>query len=343
MNRKHKIIVSVVGIFIILLALLGITYGYFLTRIVGNTNDTSVYITTANLRLVYGDGNGIVYAYNIQPNNEFVTFVDENGNMLGQTKTFTVKNEGNQRVDYEVYLEDVINNFVHYDDLVLKISCVSNIEGNTCNGYDNIYPVENSKLIMNSISPVDESKNTPAEIHTYTLTLKFLDDGDQSDDMGKTLQGKVQIYDPKDVIAISGEVTNYTDGDYAEIHSDVKKSQIRKVVENGETKYTYKFYGVKQTETHKIYLKNSNLSDEINETRFQQIKISKDETNDIVSNNEIVVNENTETVDVNITVNNSDNSIGLNINEIVDNTNTDLLRDKIILNNVVWKDNNLDL
>ena len=55
MDRRQKIIVSVIGIFIVLLAMLGITYGYFLTRIQGNTNDTSISITTANLRIVYDD------------------------------------------------------------------------------------------------------------------------------------------------------------------------------------------------------------------------------------------------------------------------------------------------
>ena len=60
MNRRQKIIVSVVGIFIVLLALVGITYGYFLTRIQGNTNTTSITVTTADLKLVYGDGNGVL-------------------------------------------------------------------------------------------------------------------------------------------------------------------------------------------------------------------------------------------------------------------------------------------
>ena len=60
MSRRNKIIVSAVGIFIILLALVGITYGYFLTKISGNTNDNSIYITTANLRLVYDDNDSLM-------------------------------------------------------------------------------------------------------------------------------------------------------------------------------------------------------------------------------------------------------------------------------------------
>ena len=73
MNRKSKIIVSIVGIFIVLLALLGITYGYFLTRIQGNTNDTSISITTANLSLVYADASPNIEATNIQPGDTVYT------------------------------------------------------------------------------------------------------------------------------------------------------------------------------------------------------------------------------------------------------------------------------
>ena len=41
MNRRQKIIVSITGIFIIMLALVGLTYAYFLTRITGNENEKS--------------------------------------------------------------------------------------------------------------------------------------------------------------------------------------------------------------------------------------------------------------------------------------------------------------
>ncbi len=93
MNKKQKIIVSVVGITIVLLALLGLTYAYFLTRIQVNTNDKSISVTTADLKLTYSDGNGYITGTNIVP-----------GTTL-ETKTFTVKNEGNAKVDnYAVYL-----------------------------------------------------------------------------------------------------------------------------------------------------------------------------------------------------------------------------------------------
>ena len=45
MNRKQKIIISVTGIFIVLLILVGLTYGYFLTKISDNTNTKSISVT----------------------------------------------------------------------------------------------------------------------------------------------------------------------------------------------------------------------------------------------------------------------------------------------------------
>ena len=60
MNRKQKIIISVTGIFIVLLILVGLTYAYFLTRIQGNTNTKSISVTTANLVLEYGENTNVV-------------------------------------------------------------------------------------------------------------------------------------------------------------------------------------------------------------------------------------------------------------------------------------------
>ena len=96
MNRRQKIIVSVTGIFIVLLILVGLTYAYFLTRIQGNTNDKSISVTTANLAVVYGDGNVVITGDKIQP-----------GKVL-DTKTFTVTNEGNEKTEYVVIVEDAV-------------------------------------------------------------------------------------------------------------------------------------------------------------------------------------------------------------------------------------------
>ena len=97
MNKRQKIIVSITGITLVLLILVGLTYAYFLTRIQGNTNTKSISVTTADLKLVYGDGNGTISASKILP-----------GSVLVE-KTFTVTNAGNAKLDYVVVLESVVN------------------------------------------------------------------------------------------------------------------------------------------------------------------------------------------------------------------------------------------
>ena len=57
MSRKQRITFSVVGITIVLLTLIGLTYAYYLTRIQGNTNNKSIDVTSAYLALSYDDGN----------------------------------------------------------------------------------------------------------------------------------------------------------------------------------------------------------------------------------------------------------------------------------------------
>ena len=261
MNRKQKIIVSITGITVVLLALLGLTYGYYLTNIYGNTNTNSISITTANLKLTYGNGTGELIASGVMPGDEIAS------------KTFTVTNEGQDIEAYTVALINIVNDFTFPEDLEVSVSCSSNINSGVCEGFaedyeDNIYketyPTINSELFSLGIKE--------KEIQTFTLTVNYLyQNYDQSDDMGKTLKGKVQIYDPKDTIEVSGTVTGASDGDYAEIHSDVQTSEII----DGE----YKFIGV-PADNHTVYIKNRNTDN----SKSTTLEIKKGTTEGVENN-----------------------------------------------------------
>lgn len=205
MSRRSKIIVSVAGIFIILLALIGITYGYFLTRVTGNTKENSILITTANLELVYGDGTTeLLTKENIMPNT------------IVATKDFTVTNTGDSTITYEVYLENIFNNFENWRDVELTITC--QVDGGTCDGYAGKYPRANTEIITNTIEK--------DKVHNYEVTVKFVDTGlDQSVDMGKTLKGKVQIYNPTDIINVEGTITGYSTNHYIEYNRVVSATE----------------------------------------------------------------------------------------------------------------------
>ena len=198
MNRRQKIIISVTGIFIVLLALIGLTYAYFLTRITGNTNTNSISVTTANLQLVYADGNGILQTGKLEPSNDYITFLDGQGNEHS-SKIFTVTNNGNATVeDYKVYLENVQNQFERKDDLVYTLTCKSYINydkaskaiSGECTGV-------NSEITFPSVITSIVSNDIAVGItHEYELKVKYKEMGvDQSVDMNKLLSAKINIYD----------------------------------------------------------------------------------------------------------------------------------------------------
>ena len=177
MNKKQKIIVSITGITIVLLALIGLTYAYFLTRIQGNTNEKSISVTTANLRLIYGDGSdGVIGGTNIMPSDTVYS------------KTFTVKNEGDAISEYGVFLINVTNTFTRKDDIKYTLSCTTDGEI-ACNEVtsETTFPSGLSRLVTNKIEP--------GKTHTYTLKFTYKDSGtDQSIDMNKELSAKIQIF-----------------------------------------------------------------------------------------------------------------------------------------------------
>ena len=276
MSKRNKIIVSIVGITIVLLALLGITYAYYLTRIEGNTNTNSISITTAKLELLYGDGNGNINATSIMPG-EKIKFKTESDEIV-EFKSFTVTNNGNSAVAYNVVLEDVVNNLLSPQDMQMDLECVSSVENKDCYGIaDGQLPNTNDTLVENSIEP--------EEVHTYKLEITYLETGvDQSDDMGKELRGKINIYDAQDTFDLSGNITGFSEGDYVIVQSEPKKSYITR-----EGKY--KVVGLKPEE-HNISVYSS--SGELKGSK--DITISKSD-----ENADVLVDNNTQLVNIDVT------------------------------------------
>ena len=262
MNKRNKIIVSIVGITIVLLALLGITYAYYLTRIEGNTNTNSISVTTADLKLEYGDGNGYIQATNIQPGNDIAK------------KTFTVTNKGNVTIEnYGVYFEEVINTFELKDDVIFTITCTSSL-GNNCYGIeDKIFPSNNELIVNNSIA-INET-------HEYEIKVTYKETGvDQSIDMNKEISAKIQIYDMANVIDITGSVSNIEEGDTLVLYSEPKNSKII----NGK----YKFVGV-ESGSHTLYLLDSS-----GEEKYRKEFTLKKGTENKIDGDTITISEETQ-------------------------------------------------
>ena len=222
MSRKNKIIISVTGIILVLVTLIGLTYAYYLTRINGNTNDKSVTVSLANLELTYDDGNGFIEAKNVIP-----------GEVIA-TKTFSVENTGDKKViNYTVYLDDVINTFTNKNDVKLTLTCTSS-KGNKCTGTEITYPNTDTLLSINDIE-VEEK-------HNYELKVEFIETNtDQSIDMNKELSGNIIIRDLK---GTGSEITN-------------TKGTNSVSVENAKLLSNYRIYGnsVQETRSGKNLLK----------------------------------------------------------------------------------------
>lgn len=173
---KKRIIISMGAIVLLILTLVGITYAYFIASVRGNTNNKSVTVSAGMLRITYGDGNSNITAEKIMPG----TVIKE--------KTFTVKNTGTRIVEnYDVYLDNVINELENYKDLTYVLTCKLD-DGTVCNGSSGIFPKSRQVIATNTID-VDV-------IHNYKLVVTYNETNkDQSIDMNKTIDAKVNIKD----------------------------------------------------------------------------------------------------------------------------------------------------
>ena len=190
MKKKTMIIVSIVGITIVLLALIGLTYAYFLTRIQGNTNNKSISLTTADVSVEYYEGNDLVTLDKMMPGDTF-------------TKTFNVKNTGTSEGEYAISLLNVENELEYFKDLtyVIKRNGTTIKEG--------IFPASDRKIVYKetiSSSVNNECTKDNGCINEYELIVTYINrDFDQSIDMNKKVSALVQIENKEDVIEISNE------------------------------------------------------------------------------------------------------------------------------------------
>ena len=185
MSKNQRIVISITGIVLVMLILVGLTYAYFLTRINGNTNDKSISVTTANLELTYGDNSAEILGKDL--------VLEPSDTEIGR-KTFTVTNNGND-TSYVVIIENVSitktsdgsTTTFESNDFRYTLTCTKN-DGTSCDGVStqSIFPINGGVLVGNSIKEGD--------VHTYTFKMWYIDTGiDQSNDMGKTIQARLNI------------------------------------------------------------------------------------------------------------------------------------------------------
>ena len=171
MQKKQTILV----VASLLVVVLSVTLAYFTAQIIGKGKDVT--INSADLKIIFTDSDGSISGSNIEPGKWNVT------------KTFTIENKSNETYKYNIVIQDLINTFVTNGYLQYKIT-------STNGGYN----MTEFKDVPKSSAATDTilaySVSIPVGVtQSYTVEFIYKNDEsiDQSDDMGKTLSGKLFI------------------------------------------------------------------------------------------------------------------------------------------------------
>ena len=170
MKNKH-IIISGIALFLITILLLGLTYAYYKTKVIGNNNEKTISSVGKKLEITYADGNGVIEAVEIEPG-------------YTATKTFSVKNTGDDTATYSIKLDNITNTFTRTEDWTYILK-----EGNTEINKGTIPTYETT--LLDSV----EIESGVTKSYSLTVTYANLTDVDQSIDMGSTLSIRVNIGD----------------------------------------------------------------------------------------------------------------------------------------------------
>ncbi|MBO5414938.1 MAG: hypothetical protein J6A17_04850 [Bacilli bacterium] len=168
MDKKKITIVYVIATAMIL-GILGYTYAYFSATVTEN-NKTETVIKTDELTLVFTGTNEITTGDNMIPGDSF-------------TKTFTVENTSNVDTKYNIYMENITNEF--NEDLVYVLS-----------DEDGVVVEETPLPVTNAGKSylISDIEIASKELKTYTLKIeyKYLDTP-QDDYQGATFRGTVGV------------------------------------------------------------------------------------------------------------------------------------------------------
>lgn len=169
---KNKKVLMMISIITIISFVIGFSYAYFTTIVIGNDTSSSNRTTSGSLKLNF---NGLDY-------------VDMQNSKPGDsdTMTFTVTNSGTLPVSaYQIYLSNVINTYSVKSEMVYELDCTSS-DAVTC--LDKVQ----TEIPSTSGVGLTQTSIAPGTTHTYILTVTFIDTGlNQDYNQGKSLIFKI--------------------------------------------------------------------------------------------------------------------------------------------------------
>ena len=169
MTKKYYKLLTLIVAFLILGLITITSYAYFTANVSGNNSSNNV-ITSGYMEITYEDEN--------------MDEVDVVGMLPGsvKTKTFQVRNTGTVETNYDIYVNNVINNFEVKSDLHCKLQ-----ESNLGVIYDDDCPHLSGKLV----SGINIDYNV---VHNFTFTISFLErNANQDVNQGRTFSTEINI------------------------------------------------------------------------------------------------------------------------------------------------------
>ena len=153
---KNKKVLMILSIITLISFIIGFSYAYFTTIVVGNDIASSNVTISGSLKLKYNGTN-------------YISLKNANTGDSA-TMTFTVTNSGTLPVsNYEIYFSELANGFIN-DEIIYELSCVSS-DTNSCTGKTTTPVPRQEQLILTAPSIA------PGTTHTYTLNITFIDTG----------------------------------------------------------------------------------------------------------------------------------------------------------------------
>ena len=113
-KSKKSVIIGITILLLVTLILLGLTYAYYRTRIVGNEEEKSISVTSKKLEVTYSDDKAVIEASDIEPG-------------YTATKTFTVENTGSEPTNFGIVLDNVENTFTRKSDWTFVLKQGNNV------------------------------------------------------------------------------------------------------------------------------------------------------------------------------------------------------------------------
>ena len=221
MQKKQTILV----VASLLVVVLSVTLAYFTAQIIGKGKDVSV--SSADLKIVFTDSDGAISGSNIEPG-------------WSDTKTFTIENKSNETYKYNIVIQDLVNTFVTEGYLQYKIT-------STNGGYNmtEFQDVPKSETATDTTLAYSASVDVGVT-QTYTVEFKYSNDesANQSEDMGKTLSGKLFITEGTEQPTLLSQLladksTVLTRTDFSKVLTDNNTKTLYTSTEDSKTVYYF--------------------------------------------------------------------------------------------------------